>query len=174
MGVHLNSPRYYLLLSLKDFILLFKATVCSGHILLACGLVMYSMQIGRESDCCKKKKKSQSNLGIWSLFAITYPCHCCPTCILGPDAWCPAEYHNIQLLILWSAVALKNGRGCPQQKTASCEAVKCLPSLWLAREVFLRQPYWLQSVNIYATKESNHKFPFLTARVGMERKKRYF
>lgn len=79
MGVHLNSPHYYFLLSLLDFFLLFKATICSGHILLAFGLIMYSMQIGYESCCCKKKKKAnliwESDLCLQLLTHVTAAQH---------------------------------------------------------------------------------------------------
>jgi hypothetical protein len=61
--VDLNSPHYCFLCFLTDFIVLFKAAIFSGQILLAFGLIMYSMQIGYESLCCGKKTH-QSNLGI--------------------------------------------------------------------------------------------------------------
>lgn len=127
MSVHLDSSHYCsLLFPPHRSYFLFKATVCSRHILLAFGLIMYSMQIGYESLRCKKK--SQSNLRIWYLFGVTYPCHCCSTHILGLDARCLAEHHNTQLLISQSIVASRNGQSRPQPKTASCEVVKCLPS----------------------------------------------
>ena len=57
MSVHLNSPHYCFLFLFHRSHFPFKATICSGHILLAFGLIMYSMQIGYESLCYKKKKK---------------------------------------------------------------------------------------------------------------------
>lgn len=51
-----------------------------------------------------------------------------------------------------------------QEKTASCEAVNCPPSLWNGKRLSEATTQTLE-LNIHATQETSHKFTFLIAKI---------